>query len=41
VAERRDGAVRIIEIGDGQVSDRKHWAIKRFVDLFAAFQRFL
>lgn len=29
VAERRDRSVRIIEIGDGQVSDRKHWSVHR------------
>jgi hypothetical protein len=36
VAERRDGTVRIIEIGDGQVSDHKHWPIQRFVDMLAS-----
>ena len=35
VAERCDGIVRIIEIGDGQVSDRKHWSVELFVDMLA------
>jgi hypothetical protein len=35
VAERYDGVLRIIEIGDGQVSDRKHWPIARFVEMLA------
>jgi hypothetical protein len=26
VAQRRDGALRIVELGDGQVSDRKQWS---------------
>jgi hypothetical protein len=33
VAERIDGTLRIIEIGDGQVSDRKHWPAARFVQM--------
>jgi hypothetical protein len=36
VAERRDGILRIIEIGDGQVSDRKHWPAARFVQMLAS-----
>ncbi len=36
VAERRDGIQRIIEIGDGQVSDRKHWPAARFVRMLAS-----
>jgi hypothetical protein len=35
VAERSDGAVRIVEIGDGQVCDRKHWPAERFVRMLA------
>ena len=35
VAERHDGVVRIVEIGDGQVSDRKHWPVARFVEMLA------
>lgn len=36
VAQRRDGILRIIEIGDGQVSDRKHWPVTRFVQMLAS-----
>ena len=36
VAERSDGALRIVEIGDGQVSDRKHWPAERFVRMLAS-----
>jgi hypothetical protein len=35
VVKRRDGVVRIVEIGDGQVSDRKHWPVDRFLKLLA------
>lgn len=35
VAERSDGTLRIIELGDGQVSDRKHWPTARFVQMLA------
>jgi hypothetical protein len=35
VAQRSDGALRIIEIGDGQVSDRKHWTLSRMALLLA------
>jgi ATP-grasp domain, R2K clade family 3 len=31
VARRSDGALRIIELGDGQVSDRKHWDCHNFI----------
>lgn len=34
VAHDADGRHRLIEIGDGQVSDRKHWPLERFVALF-------
>lgn len=30
-----DGTVRIVELGDGQVSDRKEWNADQFVGLFA------
>ena len=33
IARRTDGTDRIIEIGDGQVSDRKEWPVKEFVDI--------
>jgi len=36
VAERRDGILRVIEIGDGQVSDRKHWPAERFMRMLAS-----
>jgi len=31
---RRDGVMRVVEIGDGQVSDLKEWAPEAFVGLF-------
>lgn len=31
---RSDGVLRIIELGDGQVSDRKHWSSDAFVQIF-------
>lgn len=38
VAMRKDGVMRIIELGDGQVSDRKHWAAEELVcDLRSGF----
>jgi hypothetical protein len=33
VARRSDGVERIIEIGDGQVSDLVGWSVERFVDI--------
>ena len=35
VAARRDGVLRIIELGDGQVSDRKHWSCDTLIHMFA------
>jgi len=32
---RRDGALRVVEIGDGQVSDLKEWLPQTFVGIFA------
>ena len=32
---RRDGVMRVVEIGDGQVSDLKGWSPQAFVSLFA------
>jgi len=29
-----DDAPRLVELGDGQVSDRKKWAVDRFFDVF-------
>lgn len=38
VARTREGALRLVELGDGQVSDRKEWPAARFVAmLHAAF----
>ena len=34
VAKRVDGVLRIIEIGDGQVSDLVGWSEKRFLEIF-------
>lgn len=31
VVLRSDGVLRIVELGDGQVSDLKEWAVERFV----------
>jgi hypothetical protein len=35
VAMREDGALRVVEVGDGQVSDLVGWDVARFVDLWA------
>ncbi|HEY0683454.1 MAG TPA: ATP-grasp domain-containing protein [Steroidobacter sp.] len=35
VAQRNDGELRIVEIGDGQVSDRKEWSADQLVDILA------
>jgi hypothetical protein len=34
VARRADGVDRIVEIGDGQVSDLVGWSVERFVDIW-------
>ncbi len=34
IAERKDGELRVIEIGDGQVSDLKHWKAEQFINIF-------
>lgn len=40
VARRSDGVLRLIELGDGQVSDRKEWSAQEFVQaLYAAANR--
>ncbi|MEM8779109.1 MAG: ATP-grasp domain-containing protein [Cyanobacteria bacterium P01_G01_bin.49] len=31
---RRDGQLRIVEIGDGQVSDLVGWSVQRFIDMW-------
>src|SRR5215468_3526906 len=35
VARRADGVDRIVEIGDGQVSDLVGWSVERFVDIWS------
>jgi hypothetical protein len=35
VAQRVDGVFRLIEIGDGQVSDKKEWGVEGFCDMLA------
>jgi ATP-grasp domain, R2K clade family 3 len=35
VARRADGVDRIVEIGDGQVSDLVGWSIERFVNIWS------
>jgi len=34
IAEREDGVKRIVEIGDGQVSDLVGWTVERFVEMW-------
>ena len=34
VARRADGVERIVEIGDGQVSDLVGWSVERFIDIW-------
>lgn len=36
VARRSDGELRIIELGDGQVSDRKHWSCESFISMLSS-----
>ena len=36
VIQRADGQLRIVEIGDGQVSDLVGWSVQRFVDMWDA-----
>ena len=35
MARRRDGVERIVEIGDGQVSDLVGWSVERFVQIWS------
>jgi len=39
VVRRKDGLLRLVELGDGQVSDRKQWSTSRFVDVLSAVDR--
>lgn len=41
VAQRVDGIMRVIELGDGQVSDRKHWSVSRFCEMMQRFTRLI
>ena len=34
VTERTDGTLRVVEIGDGQVSDLVGWSVDRLVEIF-------
>jgi hypothetical protein len=34
VIQRTDGRLRIVEVGDGQVSDLVGWSVQRFVEIF-------
>ncbi len=34
VIQRSDGVLRIVELGDGQVSDRKQWTLEQFLVIF-------
>jgi hypothetical protein len=36
IVQRSDGELRLIEIGDGQVSDRKSWDARRFCEVLTA-----
>jgi hypothetical protein len=37
VALREDGVLRLIELGDGQVSDRKRWELEQFVAMLRRY----
>ena len=39
VAQRVDGMMRVIELGDGQNSDRKHWSVHRFCEMMQEFDK--
>lgn len=41
VVRRRDGVERIVEIGDGQVSDLVGWEAQRFAQLWQAVSKHL
>jgi ATP-grasp domain, R2K clade family 3 len=36
VVENSDGELRLVELGDGQVSDKKDWAVSKFIEVIAA-----
>jgi hypothetical protein len=33
---RADPELRVVELGDGQVSDRRRWPVEAFLDIFNA-----
>lgn len=39
VARRSDGVLSIVELGDGQVSDRKQWTSRQLLEILAGSQR--
>ncbi len=39
VVENTSGELRLVELGDGQVSEKKNWALGRFLDVIAALAR--
>ena len=39
VAENLAGELRLVELGDGQVSDRKTWPVSKFMEVIAAIDR--
>jgi hypothetical protein len=36
VVENSEGVLRLVELGDGQVSDKKTWSISKFIEVIAA-----
>lgn len=34
IVQREDGLLRLVELGDGQVSDKKAWDIDKFISIF-------
>lgn len=36
LALNREGTLRLIELGDGQVSDRKKWPVSTFIEIFSS-----
>jgi hypothetical protein len=40
VARREDGVERVVEIGDGQVSDLVGWSVEQFVEIWSEARQF-
>ncbi|NJK49684.1 ATP-grasp domain-containing protein [Candidatus Gracilibacteria bacterium] len=38
IVERTDGVKRVVEIGDGQVSDLVGWSVERFTELWMEYK---